>query len=261
MLRKSPSFMARKPRVKSRSGIYHVVLQGAAGKSIFREEEDYLQFLHTLLRKQPVDPADTDSPAGYTIYAYCLLPTHVHLLMAEAADTIGSGLKRINSSYAHYFNRKYATDGPLYKGRFMSEPVEDDARFLEVLTFIHQNPVSHRLAPSVADYIYSSLHEYQGTQSPLPGLCTCRDFCDTVLSDAPASSDCLEVRPQPTPKPSDGQVWLSIARLCGARDKAEFLNLPAPNRLTILTTLRRQGASVRQLESLTGIGRGIIQRL
>ena len=66
--------MARKPRLKSSSGIYHVVLQGASGKDIFRDEEDYLQFLLTLIRKQPVESSDGEQVAGYTVYAYCLLP-------------------------------------------------------------------------------------------------------------------------------------------------------------------------------------------
>jgi len=254
--------MARKPRLRSKSGIYHVVLQGASGKDIFRDEEDYLQFLLTLIRKQPVESSDGEQTVGYTVYAYCLLPTHLHLLISEGAETIGASLKRVNSSYAHYFNRKYATDGSLYKGRFMSEPVEDDAHFQAVLHHIHQNPVSHQQASSPDDYPYSSWHEYQSLPSTLPSLCElCRLPHPKIVNSQLSIINCLELRPQPVPKPSDGQVWLSIVKLCGARDKAEFLSLPAASRLTILTSLRRQGASVRQLESLTGIGRGIIQRL
>jgi len=266
--------MARKPRTKSNTGIYHVVIQGTQHHNIFRDEEDYLQFILTLMRKQQAVNAEDGEEQGFTLYAYSLLPTHIHLLIEEREETIGMVMKRINSSYAHYYNNKYETDGSPFKGRFQSEPVEDDERFLNILRHIHQEPVKAGLASDIDSYPYSSWNEYMmrdiTSLLPLPTVCFIREEYRQLpneqlqqLLEAPVTDGkpCLEEVKTANHKPSDGQVWLLIAQMTGASNKHDSLNLASITRRSILSRLRRHGASVRQLESLTGISRGIIQRL
>lgn len=87
---------------------------------------------------------------------------HVHLLMKEGNEEIGNTMKRIEVSYAYWYNWQYNRKGHLFQDRFKSEPVEDDAYFLTVLRYIHQNPVKAGLISDIETYRWSSIGEYIG---------------------------------------------------------------------------------------------------
>ncbi len=82
-----------------------------------------------------------------------------------------------------------------------------------------------------------------------------------LCSMVPATVKCLGPREAPTPRPSDKQLITLIHQLTGDTSIHELMSRPYAECLKALTDLRKKGASVRQLERLTGIGRGIIQNL
>ena len=114
--------MPRQPRVPSGTEIYHVMMRGVNHQNIFEEPEDYFQFINTLDRLR-VLYGDLGLSCGtsFTLYGYCLMANHFHLLIREREDTIGNVVKRIASSYVYYNNHKYLRDGHLFKERFKSE--------------------------------------------------------------------------------------------------------------------------------------------
>ena len=75
------------------------------------------------------------------IFAYCLIPNHVHLLLREKEWHIGDIMKSIASSYVFCFNKKYGRIGHLFQDRFKSEPCDDMSYFFTLFRYIHQNPV------------------------------------------------------------------------------------------------------------------------
>ena len=76
--------MARKLRSASDSGVYHVILRGVNKQDIFENEKDFLKFLSLMERVAfPVDETGQRIPPLLIIYAYCLMPNHVHLLVRE----------------------------------------------------------------------------------------------------------------------------------------------------------------------------------
>ena len=241
--------LARKARVRSKTGVYHVVIQSASHKEFFRDEEDYRQFLLTLDMKTRTDTEDEKDVPSCVVYAYCLLPTHVHLLIKEDLEDISMILKRIGSSYVHYFNRKYGVDGTLFKGRFKSEPVEDDGLLREQLRFIHQNPRRHGIAGT---------WRYGFVDSGKVGMTDLEKWLEEPVE---GDTRFIEATEPQEPKPSDVQVWMLIMKRVGVSNRMDFLRLPDVTQRDVLMNLRQQGASVRQLERLTGIGRGIIQCL
>ena len=126
--------MPRKIRERSSSGIYHVMLRGIDRNDIFVDEQDCLKFEKIL--KGCVAPTDTSGkplPAVCSIYAYCLMSNHVHLLIGESSNTIGEVMKRIGISYVSYFNMRHNRLGPLFQGRFRSEPVNDSSYYFTLL--------------------------------------------------------------------------------------------------------------------------------
>ena len=117
--------MPRKARTRSSTGIYHIIMRGINRQIIFEDSEDYIQFLESLTRQKET--------SGIEIYAYCLMSNHVHLLIKEGNEDLGTVFKRIGSSYVYWYNWKYNRRGHLFQDRYRSEAVEDDGYFLTVI--------------------------------------------------------------------------------------------------------------------------------
>lgn len=264
--------MPRQARKESGTGIHHVMMRGINHQNIFEDAEDYYQFITTLDRMR-VQYDDNGLPCGTscTYYAYCLMTNHVHLLIRERDESVGETIKRIASSYVYYYNRKYGRDGHLFKERFKSEPVNDMAYFTVLLRYIHQNPVKAGIVEHVKDYEYSSWGEFDGTVEPVFQICDTR----TVLNRIPFKEleewvndpldddvNCLDNdNEKPRYRLSDDQVWQHIIKLTGVTNSSDFQKLNKDKQRETLRTLLDIGASVRQLQRLTGLGRGIIQRV
>lgn len=263
--------MPRKARKESGTGIFHVMMRGINHQNIFEDTEDYYQFINTLDRMR-VRYDDEGKPCGSncTYYAYCLMANHFHLLIREREETVGETVKRIASSYVYYYNRKYLRDGHLFKERFRSEPVNDMAYFATLLRYIHQNPVKEGIVKSVKDYKYSSWAEYDGTIDPVFQLCDTGTvlrripFADleAIVNEPLADEICyLDVEDLSRRRPSDDQVWAYIKEVTGVTNSTAFQMLENASKRAVLKELKNRGASHRQLERLTGIGRGIIQKI
>ena len=76
--------MSRKARIYSESGVYHVMLRGINRQDIFESEKDYIKFLYEIRRVAfPDDETGKPMKPELVVYAYCLMPNHVHLLVKE----------------------------------------------------------------------------------------------------------------------------------------------------------------------------------
>ena len=263
--------MARQPRKPSGTGIHHVMMCGINHQNIFYDEEDYYQFITTLDRMR-VRYDDDGLPCGtnYILYAYCLMSNHIHLLIREREESVGDTIKRIASSYVYYFNRKYGRDGHLFKERFKSEPVNDMAYFTTLLRYIHQNPVKAGIVDHVKDYDYSSWGEYDGTVEPVFQICDTRTVLNRipfpeleVWVNEPLPDDvyCLDIEGTSRRRPSDDQVMTLIKTKTGTTDSSAFQQLDESIKQQVFLELKDCGASLRQLERLTGIGKGVIHRI
>lgn len=144
--------MPRHSRILSKTGTYHIMMRGNERKDIFYDEEDRVKLLNILQDKKTISQCE--------IYAYCLMSNHVHLLIKETKEEISRFMKRVNVSYAYYFNRKYNRVGHVFQDRFKSEPIEDEAKLLAVIRYIHNNPIKAGLVKTCIDYDWSSYKTY-----------------------------------------------------------------------------------------------------
>ena len=263
--------MPRKARKESGTGIFHVMMRGINHQTIFEDEEDCWQFINTLYRMR-LRYDDEGNPCGSNciFYAYCLMGNHFHLLVQERDEKVGETVKRIASSYVYYYNRKYGRDGHLFKERFKSEPVNDIGYFVTLLRYIHQNPVKAGIVERVKDYEYSSWGEYDGSVEPMFHLCNTGAVLRRIpfedleaLVNEPLADDvyCLDIEGPSRGRPSDDQVWAFIKEETGATNSSAFQKLDNDTRRAVLKGLKEKGASHRQLERLTGIGRRTIQKI
>ena len=144
--------MPRQRRAYSATQIYHIMVRGNAGRDIFLDDDDKKQFLRILSRKK--------RQTGFKLYAFCLMKNHFHLSLKEGHENISNIMRRINTTYALYFNKKYQLAGHLFQNRFKSENVEDDAYLISLIRYIHQNPVKAGIVLSPEEFPWSSCLYY-----------------------------------------------------------------------------------------------------
>jgi len=146
------SFLPRQRRKIGLSKIYHVIARGNERKDIFLDDEDKNKFIQIIINKK--------NKNEYILYAYCLMNNHLHLLLKEQEDGISRIMRRINTAYAYYFNKKYNRVGHVFQNRFKSEPVENDRYLISLIRYIHNNPVKAKIANQPHQYKWSSYSLY-----------------------------------------------------------------------------------------------------
>lgn len=165
--------MPRYARTKSKTGIYHIMVRGINKQIIFREDKDKYFFLRLL--------ADCKEETNFRLYAYCIMDNHVHLAIKDENNALAVTMKKINVAYAKYFNKKYERVGHLFQNRFGSQNIENDEYFLNLLRYVHKNPIVAGMVKKLDDYQWSSFNEYMG-QSVEDGL-TDVDFALKFFSE------------------------------------------------------------------------------
>ncbi|MBQ9385835.1 MAG: transposase [Bacteroidaceae bacterium] len=263
--------MARKARESSPTGIYHVMLRGVNRQDIFECEKDYLKFLYLMQRVAfPVDEKGRPMPPNLIIYAYCLMPNHVHLLVKEHNVKISDAIKSISVSYAFYFNVKYEHLGHLFQDRFRSEVVNDMDYFVTLIRYIHQNPVAGAMVNHVRDYPWSSWCEYDPKRKCYVPVCTTQTVLDRfsfgaleeiVNEQLPETHHILDFDNDTSVRMRDDKVRNYIRSACKVTLISEVQQMPQEQRNEILKQALEYGASIRQISRVTGVSRGIIQKL
>ncbi|NWF75548.1 MAG: transposase [Nitrospirae bacterium] len=162
--------------------LYHICTKSIAGYKIFRSTQDYSRMMEMIkfysYEKPPVkfsiyhtleerDEFLRKNLSGkeslILIVAYCLMPTHIHMILVQVKDKgISIYMKNLLDSYTRYFNIKNERKGPLWQGRFKSVLVKKDEQLLHLTRYIHLNPTSENIVQEVNQWPYSSYHEYLG---------------------------------------------------------------------------------------------------
>lgn len=165
--------------------IYHVFNRTIDGRNIFKDQSLCLLFSKLLayyrsakakisfsklktLEKDRLEGIKRDIKYKkyfrVNILAYCLMPTHFHLLVKQKIE---NGLQRFVAntvnSLTRYFNLKNKRKGPLFLPKFKSVRIQTDEQLIHVSRYIHLNPYSSEVVNKKEDLInfsWSSLGEY-----------------------------------------------------------------------------------------------------
>ena len=84
------------------------------------------------------------------------MPNHVHLLVETVEPNLGTGMHRLHTRYAQWFNRRRARTGHLFEGRYGSVSVENDPQFVMTAAYVAANPVLAGLVERPEDWDWSS---------------------------------------------------------------------------------------------------------
>ncbi len=252
--------MPRKPREKSETGIYHVILRGINKQRIFEDKQDYQKFIDVLKQTKEV--------SRFELYSYCLMSNHIHLLIKETKEELGEVFKRIGAKFVYWYNFKYSRTGHLFQGRFKSEVVENDPYLLTVLRYIHQNPQKSGLVKDIKNYPWSSYSEYMGQKN----ICNA-DYILNYFSEneKEALSEfikfnyeynndlCLDLKENT--RVSDFEATEIIKKITGFKSPSYIQNINNSERDKIIKKCKNKGLSIRQIQRLTGLSFGIIRKI
>ena len=90
------------------------------------------------------------------ISAFCLMPNHYHLLVQTPDANLSRCMRHINGVYTQRFNGAHSIDGQLFKGRYKAIVVAEGDYLLQLVRYIHRNPVRAGIVGNPADYKWSS---------------------------------------------------------------------------------------------------------
>jgi putative transposase len=115
-----------------------------------------------------------------TLYAFCLMPNHVHLLLSPKEENLDDAMRDLFSRYARMFNRKYERKGHLFGGPYRQAVCLDDLYLLTASLYIHLNAVRAGLVNAPLSYRWSSCGLY--TEADAPKAFVTPDFILDLLS-------------------------------------------------------------------------------
>jgi putative transposase len=141
--------MPRKSRIDAPGAVHHIIARGIERKAIFQGDHDRADFLARL----GSNLEDSQTPC----YAFALLPNHFHLLLRTGAMPISTVMRRVLTGYAVGYNLRHHRQGHLFQNRFKSILCQEDRYLLELVRYIHLNPLRARIVedlPSLDRYPY-----------------------------------------------------------------------------------------------------------
>lgn len=135
--------MPRKNRIE-KVGFYHIINRGVARNSIYHDDEDFRKFLEIT--------QDASDEYGFSIYSFCLMNNHYHLLLKTTNLNLSTSMQKINSRYSVYYNNKYKRVGPLWQGRFKSWYVYNELYLKALVKYIECNPIKAGISKKIGEY-------------------------------------------------------------------------------------------------------------
>jgi putative transposase len=146
--------MARKPRIHFPGALYHVISRGNRRQGIFLDDKDLKMFLACLSAYKGRYP--------FRLYAYALMKNHLHLLVEVERIPLSRIMQSLLFRYTRYFNKRYGEVGHLFQGRYKAIVCDKDAYLLELVRYIHLNPVRAKIAKRPEDYAWTGHLRYVG---------------------------------------------------------------------------------------------------
>lgn len=133
--------MPRQPRLDIPGLLHHVMARGIERTDIFRDDRDREVFVERLGELVPA--------GGATLYAWCLLSNHFHLVLRPGERGLAWLMRRLMTSHAVRFNLRHGRCGHLFQNRYKSVVVEEEPHFLELVRYVALNPVRAGMVHSV----------------------------------------------------------------------------------------------------------------
>jgi putative transposase len=125
--------MPRGPRLDAPGALHHVMVRGIEGRDLFRDAADRRDWVQRL--------AKICAETHLSILAWAVLSNHAHVLVRTGDRPLATAMRRLLTGYAGAFNRRHRRRGRLFQNRYKSIVVEEERYLLELVRYIHLNPL------------------------------------------------------------------------------------------------------------------------
>lgn len=151
--------MPRKPRIEFKGALYHIINRGNNRQTIFFNRSDYKEFLNCLKLVQQRCP--------FILYGYVLMLNHFHLIIETINDPISRIMRVLLTRYAKFYNFKHKRIGHVFQGRYRAILCQKDRYLLELVRYIHLNPLRANLVKDISEWEWSSHPTYLGGKNEI----------------------------------------------------------------------------------------------
>lgn len=197
--------MARLARIVLPGIPHHVTQRGNRRDPVFFEDGDY-QFYKRLL-------AEAAERSGTAVWAYCLMPNHVHLILVpKTADGLRATLAETHRRYTRHINLRNEWTGHLWQGRFASVAM-DEEHLMHAVRYVSLNPVRAKIVRRARDWKWASTRAHldgksDGLVDVAPVLERYPDFKDLLKSGEDPEMSALIHKAETIGRPLGSDTWL-----------------------------------------------------
>ncbi len=257
--------MVRKARETSPTKYYHLMMRGNNREAIFRRYEQKHYFTGLLkdlfYMEKPLELA-----------AYCIMNNHVHILAYGEIEDLSHAFKKINIQYAMVYNSKMKRIGHVFQDRFRSEIIRDDTYFLQLIRYIHNNPVAAKIVEKPDSYSWSSYREFI-TKRPVLVSPNQMEFIISLFNnnlehfiEFHFSSDFNEYLDtkediERNRKSAVMEILSEIMDYYGTKDISSLLSSKELKKEAVRRLLKKTSLSQRNIASLLNISSSMVRRI
>jgi putative transposase len=161
--------VARQKRIVTPGLIRHVMARGNGRMRIFLDDADYRYFVHVL--------GEVVEEFGIECWNYCVMPNHYHATLQPAQPNLSEAVRRLNSVYAQWWNKRHERVGHVFQGRFKDQIVQREGYILALSRYVVMNPVRAQLVERPEDWRWSSYRATLGLSPPEAFLAVSSTLC------------------------------------------------------------------------------------
>lgn len=159
--------MPRTHRLDFPGARHHVMNRATRHEAVFVDDRTCALFVDAL--------ATFPRDHGVRVHGYALMPNHFHLMLETPDGNLSRAMQGFGGRLTQSYNRATGGDGPVFRGRFKSHLVTDDAYWQHLLAYLHLNPVRAGLTARPEDCVWTSHAAYVG-EAPQPDWLACDDL-------------------------------------------------------------------------------------
>jgi len=135
--------MPRQARLDAPGTLHHVMIRGIERSDLFRDERDRGEFLSRI--------GELAGATETRILAWALMGNHAHLVLMSGPKGLPRFMRRLLTGYAIGFNRRHQRVGHVFQNRYKSIVCEEDPYLLELVRYVHLNPLRGGLVKSLEE--------------------------------------------------------------------------------------------------------------
>lgn len=236
----------------NKAGYYHVISRGINKQIIFEDDNDYSRYLNFLTKYVVI--------YNVNVLSYCLMNNHVHILVYGDIQEISRFMKCVNQCYVNSYNLRYERIGSLIQNSLKKILIADTRYLSNVFFYILKNPARANIS-SGDNYLWNSYKEYFHDSCIIDNIMAKEIYGDVQnLEHIIKADNNINVIWKHNPE-KDAVLRDLIYNKYNITNMKQIMYVSINIRNEIIKILKENGMSGKKICSITGLSRGIVQKV